>query len=254
MTSLTGRTVLVTGASKGIGAATAATLGDAGAHVIAHYAGDEAGARAATASVPEDRRLLVAADLAEPDGAVRLWEQALAWRGRIDVLVNNAAVLVETPLDAPPEDWAASWERTLQVNVRAPADLMREAVTHFRGQGGGVLVTLSSWVAQRGSSNPHLLAYAASKGAVKALTQTLARAHAREGVLAYIVAPGVVATRMSLDAADAQGGVDAVSAGLAMGEWVPPQELADLVTFLASGRARHLTGATLDVNGASYVR
>ena len=254
MGDLAGRTVLVTGASKGIGAATAAALGVAGARVVAHYGADEAGARAATAAIPPDRRLLVCEDLADPEGPARLWERAVAWAGRVDVLVNNAAVLLETPLDAATEDWSAGWDRTLQVNVRAPADLMRAAVGHFREAGGGVLITLSSWVAQRGSSNPHLGAYAASKGAVKALTQTLARAHAREGVLAYIVAPGVVATQMSLDAAGAQGGTDAVSATLAMGEWVPPHELADLVTFLASGRARHLTGATLDVNGASYVR
>jgi len=172
----------------------------------------------------------------------------------VDVVVNNAALLVETPLDGPDARWDEDWARSLQVNVKAPADLLRAAVGHFRARGGGVVVTLSSWAAQRGSSNPDLLAYAASKGAVKALTQTLARAHARDNVLCYLIAPGVVATRMSVDAAARQGGEAAVTAGLAMGEWVPPEEVADLVVYLASGRARHLTGATLDVNGASYVR
>lgn len=254
MKDLTGRTVLVTGASKGIGASIAAALGAAGAYVIAHYGTDETGAREAMRGIPPERCLLVQADFSRPEAATGLWHEALAWRGRIDVLVNNAAVLVETPVEAPAEDWERVWSQTMQVNVRAPADLMREAVGHFREREAGVLVTISSWVAQRGAGNPHLLAYAASKGAVKALTQTLARAHAREGVLAYVIAPGIVATRMSVDAADQQGGAEAITAGLAMGEWVPPAEIADLVVFLAGGTTRHLTGATFDINGASYIR
>jgi NAD(P)-dependent dehydrogenase (short-subunit alcohol dehydrogenase family) len=254
MHDLQGRTVLLTGASKGIGAATARALGAAGANVVAHFGSDEAGVREATAELRPERVLLLRADLARADGAARLWEDALAWRGSIDVLVNNAAVLAATPIDGSAADWDRSWTETLQVNVRAPADLMRAAVGHFRERGGGVLVTLSSWAAQRGSANPDLLAYSASKGAVQALTRTLARAHAREGLLAYVVAPGVVRTRMSEDAAARQGGAEAVTAGLAMGEWVPPEEIADLVAQLATGRWRHLTGATLDVNGASYIR
>jgi NAD(P)-dependent dehydrogenase (short-subunit alcohol dehydrogenase family) len=254
MHDLSGRTVLVTGASKGIGAATAATLGDAGAHVIAHYGSDREGAAAAIAAIPDARRCVLQADLAQPDAARALWRAAVAWRGGVDVLVNNAAIMVETPLGEPDDAWDRDWDLSLRVNVLAPAALMREAVGHFRARGGGVLITLSSWVAQRGSGNPDLLAYAASKGAIKALTQTLARAHARENVLAYLVAPGVVDTRMSRDAAARQGGEAAVTASLAMGEWVPPEEIADAVAYLASGTCRHLTGATLDINGASYVR
>lgn len=96
--------------------------------------------------------------------------------------------------------------------------------------------------------------YAASKAAVKALAQTVARNHAAEGVLSYVVAPGIVRTRMSEQAAASRGGEETMTATLAMGEWVPPDDVAGLVAFLASGRVRHLTGATLDVNGASYIR
>jgi NAD(P)-dependent dehydrogenase (short-subunit alcohol dehydrogenase family) len=251
---LSGRTILVTGSSKGIGAATAYALGGAGAHVVAHYGSDEAGARDAVALVPEERRLLVQADLQDPGGAQRLWEAASGWRGRVDVLVNNAAVMEDTPLDAPDDEWRRGWERSLQVNVLAPAMLTRAAVRHFLERGGGVVITLSSWVAQRGPADESLVAYAASKAAVKALTQTIARHHAKDGVLAYVIAPGVVRTRLSERAAARTGGEEAVTATLAMGEWVPPQELAELVVFLAGGRVRHLTGATLDVNGATYVR
>ena len=248
------RTVLLTGASKGIGAATARALGAAGFSVVAHYGSDEAGAREATAAIPDDRKLLVRADFTDPEAPRRLWDEALAWHGRIDVLVNNAAVMPATALDAPEEEWRRGWDDARQVNVRAPADLTRAAVAHFVERGGGVLVAVSSWVAQRGPRDPALMAYAASKAAVKALTQAVARHHAKDGVLAYVVAPGVVGTELSEIAAERTGGLEALFAGLAMGEWVPPEELAELIVFLARGELRHLTGATLDVNGATYVR
>lgn len=254
MHDLSGKTVLLTGASKGIGAATATALGAAGAAVIAHYGSDRAGAEAATAAIPEERKLLFSADLADLAAVRELWRAAVAWRGRVDVLVNNAAVLLDSPLEATEAEWDASWRRTLDVNVVGPMALLRDATLHHRAHGGGVIVTLSSWSAQRGSGNPDLIAYAASKAAVKAATQTIARNHAAEGILAYVVAPGIVRTQMSEISARRTGGEAAITAGLAMEEWVPPSELADLVAYLATGRVRHLTGATLDVNGASYVR
>jgi len=252
--TLEGKTILVTGASKGIGAAIVRALGGQRAHVVAHYGSDEAGAREAAAAIPEERQLLVQADLADPEAPKRLWAEALAWRGSVDVLVNNAAIMLETPLDAEDGSWNDAWETTLRVNVLAPASLMRDAVEHFRGRGGGSLITLSSWAAQRGAGNSNLVAYSASKAAIKAMAQTIARNHAAEGVLSYVVAPGIVRTRMSEQAVASRGGEEAVTTTLAMREWVSPEDIAALVAFLASGRVRHLTGATLDVNGASYIR
>jgi 3-oxoacyl-[acyl-carrier protein] reductase len=255
MADLDGKTILLTGASKGIGAATARVLGEAGASLIAHYASDRAGVERATAAIPPERKHLLQADLSAPAVADDLWRRALAWRGRVDVLVNNAALMVwKGGIDDDDETWDRTWRDTLNVNVLAPARLMRDAVRHFRERGGGILVTISSWVAQRGATNPDTVAYAASKAAIRAVTQTFARAYAKDGVLAYTVAPGVVRTRMSEDFAATQGGEESVTAWLAMREWVPPEEIAHLVAFLATGKSRHLTGATLDVNGASYVR
>ena len=254
MTDLSGRTVLVTGASKGIGAETVAALGRAGAHVVAHYGSDRVGAEAATAAIPDERKLLVGADFMEEGAPEQLWREAIAWRGSIEVLVNNAAVMEQTAFDAPLEEWHEGWERAVRINVLAAADLTRFAVAHLTEQGGGVIVTLSSWVAQRGPGGPGLVAYSASKAAVKALTQTVARHYGSQGVLAYVIAPGVVDTVLSKKAAAMFGGEEAVLARLATGEMVPPSELSELICFLATGRARHLTGSTLDVNGASYVR
>jgi NAD(P)-dependent dehydrogenase (short-subunit alcohol dehydrogenase family) len=263
MSDLNGRVVLVTGASKGIGAAVAAALGAAGASVILHYRGDHAGAEAAAAGFPRDRSLLVPADQADPAAMDALWAAAVGWKGKVDAVVLNAAIMlwgggVEDPIEA----WDDNWERQMRVNVLSPTRLMRNAVGHWletgRGpghpDGDGVLVTISSWAAQRGVTDPSMIAYAASKAAVKAAAQTVARGYAKRGVLSYVVAPGVVRTRMSEDFAALQGGEDKVTATLQMGEWVPPDDIGHLVAFLASGKARHLTGATLDVNGASYVR
>lgn len=254
MTELAGRTVLVTGASKGIGAQTVQALGAAGAHVIAHYNRDRDGAQEAVAGLPAERVHLAQADFADPAAARQLWHDAMRWRGQVDVLVNNAAVLTQVPLDASDDDWDAAWALTYATNVAGPMALTREAVRHFRSHGGGVLITMSSWVAQRGSADPDLAAYSASKAAIKAATQTLARAYAAQGLLCYMIAPGMVRTRMSEIATARRGGEPGTRGELAMGSWVPPAEIADLVVFLASGTRHHLSGATFDVNGATYLR
>ena len=255
MYDLSGKTILVTGASKGIGAAIARELGDCGAAVVAHYGTDRPGAEEAVSHIPEDRKLLSQADLDDLAAVETLWETSLAWRGKIDLFVNNAAVMLwEGGIEQPLETWDDVWDRTLRVNVLAPARLMRQAVKHFLQQGGGSIVTISSWAAQRGVTNPDTIAYGASKAAIRAATQTVARAYASKNILAYTLAPGVVRTRLSEQFAETQGGEAVISAGLASGRWVEPEEIAKTVAFLASGVAPQLSGATLDMNGASYIR
>jgi len=251
---LTGRTILLTGASRGIGAATAKVLGERGASLVAHYGGYREGAEEAVAAIPEDRRLLVQADLAEPGAARALWREAVGARGRVDVVVVNAATMPTTAFEGTDEEWDEGWRSGLQVNVLEPASLIREAVNHFLEHGGGTVITLSSWAAQRGSAITHLNAYAATKAAIANMTQTVARNYAAQGILGHVVAPGIVHTRLAEASAAARGGVDAVNAALAMGEMVPPEEVAELIAFLATGRCRHLTGATIDLNGASNIR
>jgi NAD(P)-dependent dehydrogenase (short-subunit alcohol dehydrogenase family) len=251
---LSGKTILVTGSSRGIGAATARALGAAGAHLVAHYGTHREGAEESTAAIPAERKLLVEADLGAPGAGRGLWREAVAWRGRVDVLVANAAIAPPTAFDEGDEEWDAGWEQTLRVNLLEPVSLMREAVRHFLKHGGGSIISLSSWAAQRGSAIASLPAYAASKAAIANVTQTIARNYAGDNVLAFVVAPGIVKTRMSEVSAAARGGIDAVNAALALGEMVPPEEVARVITFLAGGTCRHLTGATLDVNGASNIR
>lgn len=252
--ALTGRTVLVTGASRGIGAETARTLGEHGATVVAHYGTFREGVDEAVAGIPVERRTVVRMDMSEPGAARALWREATSARDRIDVIVVNAATMPTTAFDGSDEAWDDGWQQALRVNVLEPASLIREAVAHFLEHGGGSIITLSSWAAQRGSAISSLAAYAASKAAVANLTLTVARNHARDGILAHVVAPGIVHTRLSEASAAARGGVDGINAALAMGEMVPPREVAELIAFLATGTCRHLTGATIDLNGASNIR
>ncbi|NNE23153.1 MAG: SDR family oxidoreductase [Rhizobiales bacterium] len=255
MSSLEGKTILVTGASKGIGSAITRTLGFNGASVIAHFGGDLQGAKDAICDFADGTAITIGADLSDMSAVDTLWREALDWRGRIDVVVNNAAVMrLCGGIADSDEAWDDVWAEAVDVNILAPARLMRHAVRHYLESGGGTLITISSWAAQRGITNPEGIAYSATKSAVMAATKTIARGYAKDNILAYIVAPGVVRTRLSEESAATLGGEEVVTAGLAMGEWVPPEELADLVAFLSTGKCRHLSGATLDVNGASYVR
>ena len=255
MTDMTGKTVVVTGASKGIGAAIVKSLGASGANIVAHYASDRAGAEDAVAGIAEDRRTLIQADFANPVEADAFWARAEEWQGRIDVLVTNAAVMrIGGGIEAPDSEWDDVWDEAWRINVLSPARLMRNAVRSFEPSGGGVIICISSWAANRGASNPDSIAYAASKAAITAAAKTIARAYATKNILTYLVSPGVVRTRMSEDFAASHGGEEAITAGLQMKEWIPPEDLGELVAFLATGKVRHLTGATIDVNGASYVR
>lgn len=228
---LTGRTVLVTGGSRGIGAVTVDVLQRAGATVLSHSRSGD-----------------LAFDLAEPGAGGRLWDAAVERAGRIDVLVANAGIALTADLDDP--GWDRAWRDTLQVNLIAVADLCRGAIGHFRQHGGGTVITVSSRSGQRGDSVDSLH-YAASKAGVIALMKSIARGYARDGIRAYAIAPGWVATEMA-DALMTDPG--AIARELPMGAIAPPEDVANTIAFLASGLAPHLTGATLDINGASYTR
>ncbi len=252
--TLLGKTVLVTGASRGVGRAIVERLAHSDATVLAHYHQGRSGALEAIRGYDEGRAHLLSADLGSLDGAAELWSQVERVTDGLDAVVLNAGVMPQVEFDADPADWAEAFVRALAVNTLSPAELTRRAVAHFRTAGSGVVVGISSWVTHRGAGHPNLAAYAASKAATAALLKTVARAYAAEGVLTYLVAPGAVDTEMTRASAQDRGGLEALTSTLSMGELVPPAEIADLVAVLCEGRLRHLTGATLDVNGASYLR
>jgi 3-oxoacyl-[acyl-carrier protein] reductase len=250
--SLKGKVVLVTGGSRGIGAAIVQAVGAEGAFAVLHYGKSEKEAKAVAAKLPRGRCKLIRADLARPQSPAALWREAERWKGRIDVLVNNAAIYEEDGVDADDKTWARVWSKTLTVNLQATADLCRLAVRHFRKRGGGIIVNIASRAAFRGDG-PEYWAYPASKGGMVALTRTIARGFAADKVLAYVVAPGWVRTDMAEDYVRDHGEA-ALRREIPMGDMAPPEEIAQVVAFLAAGKAPNATGSTIDINGASYVR
>jgi NAD(P)-dependent dehydrogenase (short-subunit alcohol dehydrogenase family) len=252
MIDLTGRVVLVTGAGGGIGAASARTLAAAGAGVVLHDVRAD-GRVSELAAELGDRAHVVVADLAVPRDTVALWDAAVAWQGRVDVLINNAGIYEPADPDGEIDAWTAAWDRTLAVCLVSPATLCREAIRTFRGQdGGGIIVNLASRAAFRGE-DPEYWHYAAAKAGIVAMTRTIARQYGRDGVTAFAVAPGFVNTPFN-DGLVEQYGLEFFEQDTGLGAVAEPQDLANVIVFLASGLARHATGTTIDVNGASYVR
>jgi 3-oxoacyl-[acyl-carrier protein] reductase len=249
---LTGRVVLVTGAASGIGRATARAVSRAGASVVLHDARAD-GAIAEVAGELGDAATVVVCDLANPANADALWAEALGWKGRIDVLVNNAGIYEAAVVDGDPGAWLDSWHRTLAVNLVSPAALCRSAIATFREQpAGGIIINMASRAAARGD-DPDYWHYAASKAGVVAMTKTIARHYGRDGVTSFAISPGFVNTALN-DPLVERYGVDFFAQDTGLGEVAEPEDVAGIIAFLATGGARHATGTTIDVNGASYVR
>ncbi len=243
---LESRTVLITGASRGVGKETARACARAGANVILHFNVNrkEAGALAEEIGAVG----CIAADLSQKGAADRLWLQAKTMAGNIDAVVNNAGIYRETPLQDA-QGWDTGWTSQLQVNVMAPCELMRNAINDW-GAGGGAIVNIASRAAYRGDGPDHA-GYAASKAALVAASKTLARAHAHNNVLIYTLTPGWIETDMAPSRVEARA---AAVADIPLGRVAQPQEIAAMTAFLLSGQCGSATGSVIDINGASFMR
>ena len=224
--------ILLTGATRGIGASIAERLAAEDVRLVGTGSAD--------------------GDLGDPAAPGRLWASALErLDGQIDVLVNNAGIFEANRLED--DDWLAGWNRTMQVNLTASAELCRAAVLHWQGRGsGGRIINIASRAAHRGDSPSHWH-YAASKGGMVAMTKTIARAYAGEGIYAFAICPGFTMTGMAEEYLSSRGG-DKLLADIPLGRVAMPDEVAEMAAFCALKAPPSMTGATLDVNGASYVR
>ena len=247
---LTGRTVLVTGASRGIGRSIAEGLAGAGATVAAHFNHNRAATEALVEKLGHEAGAFQA-DLADPPSCERLFEEVVGTYGRIDVLVNNAGIAINMPAGMPTDAWSEAWNTTMAVNLRAVELLSRRAIDHFQQHDGGRIINIASRAAFRGDS-PEYMSYAASKGGVVALTRSIARGYGKAGVCAFVVAPGFVRTEMAQEVID-EHGEDRVTGDLALDRLTEPADVTPLVVLLASGLADHAPGGTFDVNAGSYV-
>jgi NAD(P)-dependent dehydrogenase (short-subunit alcohol dehydrogenase family) len=240
--------VLVTGASGGIGAAICKALAARGATVALHYQSDHAGVEDAKRAMQGGGHIVIQADLGDPAAVERLWREALMLK-RIDAVVNNAGVFPDHPvLTTEYSDWIEAWQRTLATNLVGAAHLSYFAARAMAGQGGGRIVNISSRAAFRGEITAP--GYAASKAGLNALTQSMAKALAPQGVYLFAVAPGWVATSRVAETLKDK----AVLADQPLGRVATPDEVAQVVTFCVLDAPASMTGGILDVNGASYLR
>ncbi|MET1004321.1 MAG: SDR family oxidoreductase [Propionibacteriaceae bacterium] len=263
-----GRGVLVTGSSRGVGAATARAFAEAGDRVVVHYRSAEGPAREVLQSLPGSGHALVQADLADPTEVRRLAEESVAAVGRVDVLVNNAALFLDPVgggsrrgdhriTDVDYDDWVRAWQTTLATNLMGPANLTWCVARHMTevpaadGLPAGRIVNIGSRGAYRGE--PDVPAYAASKAGLHAFGQSMAIALAPVGISVVSLAPGFIATDMAAGLLAGPTG-DAIRGQSPFDRVATAEEVAHAVLTLADPRAEWVSGAVVDFNGASYLR
>jgi 3-oxoacyl-[acyl-carrier protein] reductase len=242
--------VLITGGSKGIGAATVRHAYAAGASVFFTYRSDERGARTLCAELGE-RADASFCDLADHDALPTLLDACIARFGRIDVLVNNAATFDENPFfETDYATWRRGWESTFAVNVFGTANLTFLALQRMRAQGGGKVINVASRAAHRGELS--FADYGASKAAVVNLTKSIARSCAKDGIVSIAIAPGFIETEMA--AQELQRRREEIAGEIPLGRIGTPDDVAGIIAFFASPQGDYANGTTVDVNGGSYVR
>ncbi|WP_344937573.1 SDR family NAD(P)-dependent oxidoreductase [Sphaerisporangium flaviroseum] len=247
---MSGRAVLVTGASRGIGRAIATAFATGGDRVAIHHRGSADLAGRLLAELPGEGHVVVQADIADPAQVRRMADEAAEALGGLDVLVNNAGVFFHHPItEVSYEEWQAAWRETLDTNLVGAANLTWCAVRHMSR--GARIVNVSSRGAFRGE--PDGPAYAASKAGLNALGQSLAIALASQGIAVGTVAPGYVETDMTNEHLKSPRS-DAIRAQSPFGRVARPEEIAAAVLYLASPESEWASGTIIDLNGASYLR
>ncbi len=247
-----GKVVLVTGASRGIGRAIARQFAEQGARVIVHFNADRAAAEATVSLLQGEGHLIVQADLKDAEAVELMVTTAVTQTKRLDILINNAGIYEDHPLaDTSYAAWQASWQRVLDTNLIGAANACYCAGQQMIKQGNGRIVNISSRGAFRGE--PTSPAYGASKAGLNAMSQSLAKYLAPFNIFVGVVAPGFVETDMAHDFLAGPAG-EGIRNQSPLGRVATPDEVAYAALFLASEGAQFMTGAIIDVNGASYLR
>lgn len=249
----TQKTALVTGASRGIGRATALKLAEDGFRVGVHYNANQLAAEEVLRSLPGDGHVLLSADLSDAEAPARLAQDALTeFEGRVDVLVHNAGIYEATPILEPRgfKEWSDAMRRQMQVNFWAGAELAYQLAPAMVAAGWGRIIQISSRAGHRGEARHS--GYGASKAAQLNLVKSLAVELGKTGIACFGIAPGWTETDMASDALRERG--EQINAEIPLGRVALPADIAALTGFLASDAAGYLSGGIFDVNGASYLR
>jgi NAD(P)-dependent dehydrogenase (short-subunit alcohol dehydrogenase family) len=248
----TGKSVLVTGASRGIGREIARQFAQHGAKVAVHYNANRAAAEATLSELPGSGHRIYQADVADAEAVRHMVDAAAAEMHGLDILINNAGIYTEHPIASVSyAEWQRQWTAIIATNLVGAANLCYCAAQHMIKQGGGRIVNVSSRGAFRGE--PAAPAYGASKAGMNSMGQSLAVALAPNNISVVTVAPGWVETDMAKETLNSPAG-DAIRNQSPLKRVAKPEEIAAVVVFYASDEAFFSTGAVIDVNGASYLR
>lgn len=244
-------TILLTGASDGIGKGLAHYLLKMGAKVAVHYNSNKASAEALVAEYP-DTSMAFQADLSDTEAVCALFAAVADYFGTIDAVILNAGVFLKHSSEGSTEDWFTIWKKTLSINLDAVGLLTKLGLDHFRERGGGRFIYIGSRAVFRGETEEYL-AYAASKGGLTSLARSVARSFGKQNIKSFIVSPGFTRTQMA-EQFIATYGEERVLNEIALNELTRPEDLAPLVALMCSGGMDHATGATIDVNAGSHIR
>ncbi len=250
--SFNNRIVLITGASRGIGKATAKLFAESGATVIVHYNTNRIAAESVAASLSGDGHSLSQADMSNPGALKKMICDVITQYGRIDILVNNAGIYEEKDMTGiPVEEFLSYWETTIPVNLTGRALLSNLVAREMIRTGGGKIINVTSRGAFRGE--PNAWAYGASKAGLNSTGQSMAKALAMHKIYIYTIAPGFVETDMAAPClkGDQRAEIEAQSP---LNRVAQPIEIAHAILLLAVDGNEYMTGCILDVNGASYLR
>ena len=247
-----GKHVLITGGSRGIGKAIAKAFAKHGACVAISYNTNLQAAHETIDSLLGGPHLVIQADVSQPDSVKQLIDTVISKFGKLDIVVNNAGIINDLRIDKVDyETWQRSWKEILEINLIGPANISYCAIQYMMKNNGGKIVNISSRGAFRGE--PDCPAYGASKAGLNAMSQSLAQKLAKHNIFIGVVAPGFVETDMTSETLSGPNG-DEIRNQSPIGRVARPEEVAQAVLFLAAEGSEYMTGAIIDVNGASYLR
>lgn len=249
---LKGKTILLTGASQGIGKAFAHYAMSNGARIAVHYNSHKEDAEALINEFPETNSKVFKANLEDMTQVEALFTAVESSFSSIDAIVLNAGIYKEHSTDLDTGNWLKIWKQTLDVNLNSVGLLTKMGIDHFKKQGGGRFVFIGSRAVFRGETE-EFLSYAASKGGLTSLARSVARSFGKHNIKSFVVSPGFTRTKMADDFIEKYG-EDRVLNEIALNTLTRPKDLAPLLAMLCSGLMDHATGATIDVNAGSHIR